>query len=246
MSSETGKSTAKIVVCCNQKGGSGKTTLTMQLSGTLCRRGYRVLIVDADPQGTATRWAASAPDDKPFPAPVIGLSAAGAKVHREVAKFVENYDIIVIDCPPAADSPVPQSALIIADLALVPLLPSPLDLWASVGIREVITSVGVLNEDLQSRLIINQAQPHTNLNREALEILPQFGLPLCRTQLKQRIAYRQSAVFGQTVHDLDGKPNAATEEIEALADELLPLLKMELGTKASKTSRQGAKGAKSA
>jgi chromosome partitioning protein len=89
----------------------------MQLSATLARRGYKVLVVDADPQGASVRWAASADDDKPFPSSVVGLSTDGTKVHREVHKFIGDYDIIVIDCPPAADSPVPQSALLVSDLA---------------------------------------------------------------------------------------------------------------------------------
>ncbi len=218
--------TAKIITICNQKGGSGKTTLSMQLAGTLARRRNNVLVVDADPQGTATRWAASATDDeKPFPASVIGLSAANEKVHREVKKFIENYDYIIIDCPPAADSPVPQSALLIADLALVPIIPSPLDLWASVGIRKVIENVGDINETLKARLVVNQCQPKTNLAKEALEVLPEFGIPVCKNYLRQRTAYRQSAVFGQTVQDFGSKAADATAEIETLTDEILSVLK---------------------
>jgi chromosome partitioning protein len=215
---------AKIIAVVNQKGGSGKTTLSMQLAGALARRGGRVLVVDADPQGTATRWAASAEDEKPFPASVVGLSAASTKVHREVRKFVEDYHYIIVDCPPAADSPVPQSALLVADLALVPVIPSPLDMWAAVGIREVIANVGDINEELKSRLVINQLQPNTTLAKEAMEVLPEFGIELCRTYMHQRQVYRQSAVFGQTVHDFGNKAASAVEEIEALTDELLALL----------------------
>lgn len=215
---------AKILTVCNQKGGSGKTTATMQLGGSFARRGFKTLIIDADPQGTATRWAASASDEKPFPCSVVGLSAAGAKVHREVAKFVENYDLILIDCPPAADSPIPQSALLISDLALVPLVPSPLDLWASVGIREVILRMGEINDNLQARLLLNQAQPNQNLTKETLDILSEFGIALCQTQWRQRAVFRQSAVWGQTVHELDNK--AATEEVENLSNELLQLFKL--------------------
>src|ERR1044072_773547 len=215
---------AKIISVVNQKGGSGKTTLSMQLAGALARRGNKVLVVDADPQGTATRWAASADDEKPFPASVVGLSAASTKVHREVKKFVDDYQYVIIDCPPAADSPVPHSALLIADLALLPVTPPPLDMWAAVGIREVIGNVGDINEDLRSRLVINQLQPNTTLAKEAMEVLPEFGIDLCKTYMHQRQVYRQSAVFGQTVHDFGSKAAAAVEEIEALTDELLALL----------------------
>ncbi len=216
--------TAKIIAVCNQKGGSGKTTLSMQLAGTLARRKNKVLVVDADPQGTATRWAASADDENPFPASVIGLSAANEKVHREVKKFVGDYDFIVIDCPPAADSPVPQSALLIADLALVPIIPSPLDLWASVGIRQVIENVSDINETLKAHLVVNQCQPKTNLAKDTLEVLPEFGIPVCKNYLRQRTAYRQSAVFGQTVQDFGSKAKDAIQEIEALTEEILSIL----------------------
>ena len=215
---------AKIIAVVNQKSGSGKTTLSMQLAGSLARRNNKVLVVDADPQGTATRWAASADDDKPFPASVVSLSAASAKVHREVKKFVDDYQHIIIDCPPAADSPVPQSALLIANLALVPIIPSPLDMWAAVGIREVIENVGDINEELKSRLVINQCQPHTSLAKEALEVLPEFGIDLCKTYIHHRQVYRQSAVFGKTVHDFGSKATPATEEVEALTGEVLALL----------------------
>ncbi len=217
--------TAKIIAVCNQKGGSGKTTLSMQLAGTLARKKNKVLVIDADPQGTATRWAASAGDENPFPASVVGLSAANEKVHREVKKFVGDYDFIVIDCPPAADSPVPQSALLIADLALVPIIPSPLDLWASVGIRKVIENVGDINETLKARLVVNQCQPKTNLAKETLEILPEFGIKVCKNYLRQRTAYRQSAVFGQTVQDFGSKATDAIAEMEALTEEILSILK---------------------
>jgi len=225
---------AKIITVCNQKGGSGKTTLSMQLAGALARRKNKVLVVDADPQGTATRWAATADDDHPFPASVVGLSAASAKVHREVKKFVDDYQYIIIDCPPAADSPVPQSALLIADLALVPIIPSPLDMWAAVGIRHVIENVGDINEDLKARLVVNQCQPNTSLAKDALEVLPEFGIDMCRTYIHQRQIYRQAAVYGQTVHDLGSRAAPAIEEIEALTDEVLAVLREKSGTVASK------------
>jgi chromosome partitioning protein len=216
--------TAKIIAVVNQKGGAGKTTVSMQLAGTLGRRGHKVLVIDADPQATATRWAASASDEQPFPASISGLSAAGGKVHREAQKYIEDFEYIVIDCPPAADSPVPQSALMIADVALVPVIPSPLDLWASVGIARVIDSIRDINEALEPRLVVNQCQLNTSLAREAVEVLREYSIPLAKTRLHHRTAYRQAAVYGGTVHILGKKAEQAIAEIDALTDEVLAIL----------------------
>jgi len=215
---------AKIIAAVNQKGGSGKTTLSMQLAGALARRGHDVLIVDADPQGTATRWAASAEDDKPFPAPVAGLAAAGGKVHREVQKYVDRYDYIIIDCPPAVDSLAPQSALLVADLAVVPVIPSPPDLWASVGITKLIENARTVNENLKAVIILNQCQPQQVLTKDAMEILKDFQVPLAVSYLGDRAVYRQSSLYGTSVHEMGTKAEAAIREISQLTEEILALL----------------------
>jgi len=215
---------AKIIVVVNQKGGSGKTTLSMQLAGTLGRRGYRILVVDADPQGTATRWAASSEDDAPFPATVAGLAPAGGKIHREVKKYMADYEYIIVDCPPSVDSPVPQSALLIADLALVPVVPSPADLWAARGIKQLIENAENINEDLDVRLIANMVQPRTTLGKDALEILDDFGVPLTDSSLHLRTVYRESTLYGSTVHIFGSRARPAIKEIESLTDELLKIL----------------------
>ena len=121
---------ARIITVCNQKGGSGKTTTCMTLAAGLAARGWDVLVVDADPQGTATRWGSSAPEETPFPATVINLAAAKANLHRMVRDHVEKFDVVLLDCPPAVESPATQSALLISDLALVPVIPRPGELWA--------------------------------------------------------------------------------------------------------------------
>jgi chromosome partitioning protein len=211
---------AKIIAVVNQKGGAGKTTVTMQVAGSLGRRGHKVLVVDADPQGTATRWAASADDNNPFPATVVGLSAEQGKLHREVKKLMDNYQYIIIDGPPASDSPVAQSALMIADLALVPIIPSPLDMWASIGIKKAIEDASDINESLKSRLVVNQCQPNTCLAQDVLDLLPEFGIMMAKSQFHQRTVYRQCAVFGQTVHDFGSKAAPAIKEVELLIDEV--------------------------
>lgn len=216
---------AKILVTANQKGGCGKTTVAMQIGGTLGRTGHRVLIVDADPQGTATRWAASATDENPFPAHVAGLAAAGGKVHREIKKYLDSYDYILVDCPPAVESAVPQSALLVADIALVPIIPSPADLWAATGTRGLIERAIEINPALQARLVVNMLQSNTSMSKEVLEVLEDFGIPLTEAKLHLRTAYRQAAVFGGTVHDLGRDAAKAVREVETLVQEILDLVK---------------------
>lgn len=215
---------AKIITVANQKGGAGKTTCCLQLAGTLARRGSRVLVIDADPQGTAVRWAASATDDDhPFPARVVSLSAAGGKVHREAKKFVDDYDFLFLDGPPGMDSTVSYSALLISDLALMPVIPSPADLWATTGFQKLVESVQPINESLQARIVVNMGQ-HTTLARSALEVLENFGIPLLNTRLGLRTAYRQSAAWGCVVGDQGQEAKIAATEINALLDEILVVL----------------------
>lgn len=208
-----------IVTITNQKGGSGKTTVTMGLAGTLALRGQKVLVVDADLQATACRWASAAEEDCPFPAAVIGLAAAGGKLHREVQKHVGDYDYILIDTPPAVESSAPQSALLVSDLALVPVIPSPADLWAAQGILAIIEGATVVNEALKALLVPNMV-PHTVLGREALDALSDFGLEVSSASLGQRTAFREAAIEGATVQALGNRARQAVAELEALCDQV--------------------------
>jgi chromosome partitioning protein len=215
---------AKIISLSNQKGGVGKTTLTMQIAGAL-GRSKKVLVADIDPQGTAVTWSASASSESPFPAHVIGLSAAKGKVHNEIRKYIEDYDFIIIDCPPSINSSETQSALLISDLALIPILPSPPDIWASVGIIQIIENAKLVNETLQARLVLNQKQANRTLATESLTILEDFQIPLAKTAISQREIYRHCAAIGGTVFDFGKRADVAIQEIESLIQEIQDLLK---------------------
>ena len=112
---------AKIIILANQKGGAGKTNVAVHLAGSCVRHGYKTLLIDADPQGTATKWVSQAEEGAPHKIRVMGLAMAGQKIGQEVKQYVDDYDLIIADCPPAVDSPIPQVMLMIADLALVPV-----------------------------------------------------------------------------------------------------------------------------
>jgi chromosome partitioning protein len=213
--------TAKVIVVTNQKGGCGKTTLTMNLAATLGLKN-KVLVVDGDPQGSATRWAACSSDDKPFPASVMGLANVGDKVHREIKKYLNDYEYVVVDCPPAVENPFTGSALIIANLALIPIVPSPTDLWSAIGIQKLINNVMVVNENLQTRLVANMCQGNISISKEALVLIEEFEFPKTKTDIYQRTAYRQAAAFGGSVHDLDN--TKAKDELKSLVKEIRAIL----------------------
>ncbi|MBM4181792.1 MAG: ParA family protein [Betaproteobacteria bacterium] len=213
---------AKIIAVVNQKGGAGKTTLAMLLAGGLADRRKRVLVADADPQNTAVHWAGMG---EGFPAEVEDVSGEEGKLHKALRKRQDEFDYIVIDSPPAAAAPVTGSALKAAHLALVPVIPSPLDLWASVRIREAIAHARHKNPELQARLVVNQMQPNTLLAREVLGMLPEFGIPMLAASLKSRTAYRQCAALGATIHALGSRAALAVLEVDALCREVERMLR---------------------
>lgn len=213
---------AKIISVGNQKGGAGKSTTTMQLAGSLTRRGFKVLVVDADQQATSTRWSAQS-ESTPFPATVVGLAAAGGKLHREVQKFVSDYDFIVVDCPPSVIDPTPQSAFLVSDLVLIPTRPSLPDIWAVKETLDLIEKAKTINEDVKVAILLNAKQSNTQLGKDSLAVLSEFDAILLKTSFANRQAYAQSVVLGSTVHDVPGaKP--AQFEVEALTDEILAIL----------------------
>jgi chromosome partitioning protein len=217
---------ARIITVFNQKGGCGKTTSSMHVAGTLGLRGFRSMLVDMDEQGTATRWASQAPEEAPFPASVIGLAPSGGAMHREVRKFVNDYDFIVIDCPPAVHSPAPSSALLISDLAIIPVVPSPPDLWAAVAAKTLAQHAQVQNETLQIRVLANMVQRRVSLAKQAIEILgDDEDFKLMNSMIGSRSAFRECQAMGCTVHGVSGAKDAA-QEVDAMVDEVLNILGM--------------------
>lgn len=215
--------TAKIISIANQKGGCGKTTMTMQLAGALARgKKGKVLIVDGDFQGTATRWVAVSAAHTPFPADLLRLNSMeeGGEMAVEVKKYIEKYDWILIDCPPSISDSSTIAALSIADLALVPMVPSPVDLWASVNTEKLIKKISTINEGLKVRIVASMCQSNTQVSKAALSVIDGFKLNLTKSSLNMRTVYRKSAIKGGTVFDLGPQAKAAAKEVEALAKEV--------------------------
>jgi chromosome partitioning protein len=216
---------AKIISITNQKGGAGKSTTTMLLAGGFAKKNLRVFVADADKQRTATRWAKEAPENSPFPANVYPMGDYEATIHREIRKVIDSYDVILVDCPPALESPIPQSALQVSDLALIPMIPSPPDIWAAAGIENLVKRAAITNPTLQARILVNMAQDRTMLSRKVEELLEAFGIPLLRHRLIQREVYRHTAGFGLTIYGMTGDTaQVAQREVTAITKEVLTVL----------------------
>lgn len=215
---------ATVISVFNQKGGSGKSTVAMNLGGTLAKRGNRVLIADMDPQGTSIRWYSNASDDKPFPASVVNLSQTGQKAHRALKDHIDNHDYIIVDCPPSIDSPIPSSVLLVSDMALIPAVPSPADLWAIVEAKALVERVQQINEGLVMRVVANMVQKNMSITRSALSVLGEDETALLmESRLGLRAAYRECQVIGATVHSIP-RATEAVREVEALTDEVIAVL----------------------
>lgn len=210
----------KIIALVSQKGGSGKTTVTMQLAAGLALHGYRVAVADLDPQESASRWAESAGSEAPFPGQLIRLRGDTGEMDRALRPVVRTADFIVMDCPPSIDHPHTVTALELCDLALVPVVPSPTDLWSTRAIERLILNCRKERPNLLGALLPNRVM-RTALAGDVLEVMHDFELPLLGAALSQRSAYAQSAVRGASVYDLGRAASAAQAEVDQLVSAVL-------------------------
>lgn len=218
---------ARIVTVFNQKGGSGKTMTTMQLAGTCALRGHKTLVVDMDSQGTSTIWSAvhrnpelRLPD---FPADVRSMAPLGRGMVGPVGKLAPEYDLIVIDTPPATESEAPWAALQISDLGIIPFIPTADNQWAGQA-RTLAVRAMAQNPDIRAVLHLPTCVRRGNVIETVLEQFKEDpNIAMMNTTVFQRNAYLEAQFFGLCVRQLS-RSSAAAKEMEQLADEVLDLL----------------------
>ncbi|MHC5855312.1 ParA family partition ATPase [Nostoc sp.] len=199
----------------NQKGGSGKTTVSIHLAHAFSMRGYRVLLVDTDPQGSTRDWAAARNGEAPFS--VIGLDRP--ILHKELPKLAQGYDFVFIDGAPRV-SDLTRSAIMAVDFVLVPVQPSPLDVWAVHEVVQLVQEATIYKPDLTAAFLINRKIANTALGREVTEVLGEYPFPVLKAQISQRVAFAECLNIGSTVLEAAPK-SAASDEVRAVVEEIL-------------------------
>ncbi|SMG62217.1 plasmid partitioning protein [methanotrophic bacterial endosymbiont of Bathymodiolus sp.] len=210
---------SKIIAVLNQKGGAGKTTLATNLSRALQENNKRVLLIDSDPQGSARDWNAAGDGEI---VSVIGLDRP--TLSKDIQSIKENSDWIVIDgAPQIAELSV--SAIKCADVILIPVQPSPYDVWACEDLVDVIKARQEVTEGSpKAAFVISRAIKNTQLSKEISDALKDYDLPVFENYTSQRVIYAKSAAVGSTVLDIESG-NEAAKEILAIRDELVEFIK---------------------
>ena len=227
-----------VIAVANQKGGCGKTTLSMNLAGVLSGEGgLKVLLIDADPQASAQQWAMRAGE--------AGMSFEvmthpHEDIHRKVREMShKGYDVILVDCPPGASQSVSgkdsltsisRMAILAADIVLVPVRPSMLDYLASHQLLPLLKDVGTLKDNQIVFIVINGKPPgRTRTGEEALSVAEDVfrvdgvAVQVLRTEVTARQAFVLAPTVGKTVTTYEPEGKAATE-IRNLAEEIAKCL----------------------
>ena len=202
-----------VIAVLNQKGGAGKTTIATHLARALQIGGADVLLIDSDPQGSARDWAA-VQDDNPLT--VVGIDRP--TIDRDL-KAIGHKDFVVIDgAPQAADLAV--SAIKAASFILIPVQPSPYDIWATADLVELVKQrIEVTDGKLQAAFVVSRAIKGTRIGAEITEALAGYGLPVLESRITQRVSYPGTAAAGTTI--LDAEPDGdGSIEIRALMNEI--------------------------
>jgi len=206
-----------VIALVGNKGGAGKTTLSVNLAAGLAKQASTIL-VDADPQGSALQWNAFSAADNSTP-----VHEASDELDIQLAELSQKYDYVVVDCPPSVHAIQTIKVLEVCDLALIPVQPSPVDLWATVHTEKAVRHARQSNPDLEAMLVINQLETRTTLSRLVRDALSEIELPVAETALRRRAIFRNSVLEGKNVFDVGRRGIDAASEIDELIKEVIKI-----------------------
>jgi len=204
---------AKVLTIAQQKGGAGKTTIAAHLAVAFTKSGKKVAILDIDPQGSLSAWH-HARAGSPRCEPALSFSAvAGWKTAAEVDRFKRAHDLIIIDSPPHAETEA-KVAIRAADLVLVPVQPSPMDIWATAPTLDLART-----QNVPAVLVLNRVPPRGKIVEQIRAQLDQQDVSVAATTVGNRVSFAAAMLDGRSAGEVQPKSTAA-QEIHRLASEI--------------------------
>lgn len=204
-----------VIALVGNKGGAGKTTLSVNLAAGIAEQ-TSIAVVDADPQGSAYQWSVFNSAENAIP-----VFEATEQLEDQSQQLLKEYQYVIFDCPPSVHAPQTKAVLEFSNIAVIPVQPSPIDLWATVHIEEAVTRARETNPALYAMLVINQLEPRTTLSRLVRDALTEISLPVADTALRRRAIYRSSALEGKSIFDMGRRGQDAAEELKQLIREII-------------------------
>lgn len=204
----------KVVSFINPKGGVGKSTSVINVATCFVRSGYSVAVVDTDPQMSLTNW------NKSGKANFAVFTAASEKDVYQIRKELKNYDYAIVDGA-ASLSVITSAAVMVSDLIIIPVSPSPLDFSASGAVLTVIEAQA-FNRPVEARFLITRKVNNASMLTLLKDSINQTGIRRFKTALSHRQTYIKTLVDGDTV--FDSKDGAAKGEVEVLTKEITDTL----------------------
>lgn len=205
----------QVITIAQQKGGAGKTTLAVNLAVGFARAGKSVALMDTDPQGSAGRWFMARVERQDDPGLEFSTASAWG-VTYEVRKLAGDHDIVIIDTPPKADSDL-RPALRAADLVLIPVATSQLDLWAV----EVVLYLAE-RENKPTMMVMTRARAGTRLAGEVAEKAAEMEADVAETPMSNRVVYAETLGHGKAA--LEAPKGPAHGEVAGLVGEIEAVL----------------------
>ncbi|MEL6499856.1 MAG: ParA family partition ATPase [Cyanobacteria bacterium J06649_11] len=206
-----------IISVLNQKGGSGKTTVSSNLAHAIALDGHKVLLVDSDPQGSLRDWNEANEGEL---LPVVGLDRE--TLPKDLKAVSDGYDFVIIDGAPQI-AKMSAAAVKAANLVLIPVQPSPYDIWACADLVDIITARQEVTDGKPlAYFIISRAIKNTKLGNEIKQALVDYELPVMKTFTTQKVAYPTTAAEGNTV--FNEPASSAAKEITAIKTEVMEIL----------------------
>lgn len=202
-----------IISVLNQKGGSGKTTIATNLARAYQLSGKKTLLVDSDPQGSARDWNDA---NEGALLPVVGLDRP--TLPKDLENVKADYEVIVVDGAPQLLKQV-TAALLVSEFVLIPVQPSPYDIWACSDLVELVQQRQEITGDLKAAFVVSRVIKNTKLSKDASSAISEYPFPVLTNFTSQRVVYASSASTGSTVlDDKNGVP--AKNEILGIKAEI--------------------------